>query len=56
MKKIRALSIILLILITVTGVCGCMNKNSNKSNRRETDQEYILQMQNYIQEKYSIAV
>ena len=56
MKKIRAISIILLILITVTGVCGCMNKNSNKSNRQETDQEYILLMQNYIQDKYSITV
>ena len=56
MKKIRAISIILLILITITGVCGCMNKNSNKSNRQETDQEYILLMQNYIQDKYSITV
>ena len=33
-----------------------MNKNSNKSNRQETDQEYILSMQNYIQDKYSITV
>ena len=33
-----------------------MNKNSNKSNRQETDQEYILLMQNYIQDKYSITV
>lgn len=56
MKKIRAISIILLILITVTGVCGCMNKNSNKSNRQESDQEYVLLMQNYIQDKYSITV
>ncbi len=56
MKKIRAISILILILITITGVCGCMNKNSNKSNRQETDQEYILLMQNYIQDKYSITV
>lgn len=33
-----------------------MNKNSNKSNRQESDQEYILLMQNYIQDKYSITV
>ena len=33
-----------------------MNKNSNKSNRQEPDQEYILLMQNYIQDKYSITV
>lgn len=56
MRKFRAISIVLLILITVTGVCGCMNKNSNKSNRQESDQEYILLMQNYIQDKYSITV
>lgn len=56
MRKFRAISIVLLILITVTGVCGCMNKNSNKSNRQEPDQEYILLMQNYIQNKYSITV
>lgn len=33
-----------------------MNKNSNKSIRQETDHEYVLLMQNYIQDKYSITV
>ena len=33
-----------------------MNRNSNKSNRRESDQEYVALMRNYIQEKYSVAV
>lgn len=55
MKKIRAISIFLLITIIITGVCGCMKANSNKSNRHETDQEYIQVMQNYIQEKYSVS-
>ena len=56
MKKIRAISILILIMITITGVCGCMNRDSNKSNRQEADQEYIELMQNYIQDKYSITV
>lgn len=33
-----------------------MSKSIYKSNRRESDQEYILLMQNYIQDKYSITV
>lgn len=33
-----------------------MGKTIYKSNRQESDQEYILLMQNYIQDKYSIIV
>ena len=33
-----------------------MDKSSNKTNRQETDQEYILLMKDYIQDKYSITV
>lgn len=43
MKKNRAISIILLILITVTGVCGCDMKGQDK----------VDMMVSYINDKYS---
>lgn len=33
-----------------------MDRNSNKSNRQESEQEYLVLMQSYIEEKYSITV
>lgn len=56
MKKMKLISILLLMIITIVGVTGCMDRTSSKSNRNENDQEYLELMQNYIQEKYSIKV
>ena len=41
MKKIRAISIILLILITITGVCGCMNTNQYSDVDKEIKSELM---------------
>lgn len=56
MKLFRLFLFLLLFIITTAGACGCMKKYSNKSNRKENDQDYAVLMQDYIQNKYSIKV
>ena len=53
MKKILLVFMVIFLMI---GVCGCMDTKNNKSNRKESDEEYVILMQDYIQNKYSINV
>lgn len=54
MRKYRAISIVLLILITVTGVCGCMDRDKlyGAKERAESNEEYAAMMLDYIEGKY----
>lgn len=50
MKKILCFIAVLFILI---GVTGCMNNNNKKNlNRKESDEEYSMLMQEYMEKKY----
>lgn len=54
MNVIKKLLLILVIIITITGVCGCMDFTSKKNNnRKESDSEYSEMFKSYIEEKYS---
>lgn len=54
MKILRYLSLILVLILTVTGVCGCMNKNKlyGSKVRNESDKEYAQMMLEHIENKY----
>lgn len=54
MRNMRTVTMLILAMIVMMGICGCAGDHN--SNRKETDQEYALLMQDYIEEKYAITV